>query len=95
MGRKRQLEFIDVGQCSSQVESNEDHVVQEMKQASHTHRHTHICVCVCVCVCVCFNWLGFIRTHITWKTKLKVFLLNTWKNELRMQLVAIHTMKQK
>ena len=52
MGRKRQLEFIDVGQCSSQVESNEDHVVQEMKQASHTHRHTHICVCVCVCVCV-------------------------------------------
>ena len=83
MGRKWQLEFIDVGQCSLQVESNEDHVVQEMKQASHTH------------VCVCFNWLGFIRTHITWKTKLKVFLLNTWKNELRMQLVAIHTMKQK
>ena len=89
MGRKRQLEFIDVGQCSSQVESNEDHVVQEMKQASHTYTHTHMCVCVC------FNWLGFVRTHITRKTKLKVFLLNTWKNELRMQLVAIHTMKQK
>ena len=29
LGRKRRFEFIDVGECSLQVESNEDQAVQE------------------------------------------------------------------
>ena len=40
-------------------------VLFTINETSKSHTHIYIYMCVCVCVCVCFNWLRFIRTHIT------------------------------
>ena len=40
LGRKRRFEFIDVGECSLQVESNEDQAVQETPLAEDDRRHS-------------------------------------------------------
>ena len=40
-------------------------VLFTINETSKSHTHIYIYICVCVCVCVCFNWLRFIRTHIT------------------------------